>query len=45
MAEEARRLAPAMSWSAVAEQYQRLAHQLLASRSGVGALLTEGATL
>ena len=35
MAEEARRLAPTMTWSVVAERYLRLAHRLVAERSAL----------
>ena len=45
MSDEARRLAPAMSWSTVAGTYRRLAHQLLADGDRSGRLLTNGATV
>lgn len=45
MSDEARRLAPAMSWGTVAGTYRRLAHQLLADGARSGRLLTNGATV
>jgi glycosyltransferase involved in cell wall biosynthesis len=45
MSAEARRLAGAMSWSAVAEAYRRLARQLLAARRQAPSLLANGATV
>jgi glycosyltransferase involved in cell wall biosynthesis len=45
MSDEAHRLAPAMSWSAVAGTYRHLAHQLLADGARSGRLLPNGATV
>ena len=45
MAHQARRLAPAMSWSAVAQAYRRLAGELLDGTSGAASLLANRATV
>jgi hypothetical protein len=45
MSDEARRLAPAVSWSTVAATYRALADRLLGDMDRPGRLLASGATV